>query len=297
VRASRVAGGAGGLLVLLALLGLYLSGQVERSVVLENRALQPIVVWLFDRRDAEPGAGGRALELRPGDRVTVDVRFGRLADRSARIVAISRDGKGRHEMAMTAADADGVATLARPLSFGAAQLGVAELPPGVARGRGPIVPNLAAGRPAIADEQDPKLPPAGAVDGDGRSQWRGLSPPPAQVSWAVDLGEPRRLGRAQVDVSCVFCGLVRIRLTFLGQPLPTAGLAQPGHLQAASLVRLVERMPGAVVGTYDLAGVIVDGDTLTGELPGGVDGVRGVVVTIVDATENVGLYEVRLGAP
>jgi hypothetical protein len=263
----------------------------EGVLPLQNETDLPLRVSVVDANPRQRSESRRRyVELPAGQGVRLDVAFSR--DRSGRAVRFEvRTADGAHFYGRTLG-VDEAAALQRArevVRFGPAELNL--IPRSSAAALQPILPNLAAHRPTIADEADPAGMPDKAVDGDPNTFWRPLNPPPRiTASWAVDLGDPATIDRVQLDVECVTCGPVRIRLTFLDRPLPPMEVAKPGAQQTASILDAVDRLADGVVGQLDLTGYARSHDTLEP-----FRRVRTVIATIVEAPENVGLYDVRIG--
>lgn len=282
------------ILGLAALLLLAACGPGEpEALPVENRTAQPLRVQVVDRR-ASGDTRRRTLELPAGQRVVLELRL--RPDRDAQVEARTLDGAYHHVRALSAAEVVALRRSGGTIAIGPAELGMLAAAAAMADSLRPIANNLAAGRPAVADETDPAGSPAAAVDGEPRSFWRGLNPPPRIVaSWAVDLGQPTTVERLQVDVACVSCGYVKLKVTFLREPLPTLVLAKAGVQQEASLLTEVDRLSSAVVGQLQLEGTVGSGDTLAASPPTPLADVWTVVVSLLDGPENIGLYDVRLG--
>jgi hypothetical protein len=272
----------------------------EQTLPLANETDLPLRVSVID---SNPRTGGelrrRNVELPAGQRITLELRFGPgVTDEVARFEVRTPDGSHFHARTLRLADASALRRSGAPVTFGRGDLGLLDAPVGTADALQPIQPNLAAGKRTVADEVDPAGMPERAVDDNPKTFWRGLNVPPAILaSWAVDLGDPVTVERLQIDLECVTCGFVRIRLTFLDQPLPPANFAKPGGQQTSSLLDLVDHVSGSVVGQLDLTGSMRDHETLAAAPPKGFANVRMVIVTVLEGPENVGLYDVRLGGP
>jgi hypothetical protein len=283
-------------LCLWSLLSAACASPAESTLPLQNETDLPLRVSIVD---ANPRARSerrrRYVELPPGQSLRLDLAFSRDGSgRAVRFEARTPDGAHFYGRDLGAEEAGALQRASAVVRFGPAELNL--IPRSSAAALQPILPNLAARRPAIADEVDPGAPPRGAVDDDPNTFWRGLNvPPQVTASWAVDLGEPATIDRVQLDVECVNCGPVRIRLTFLNQPLPAIEFARPGYQQTSSILDSVDRLSDAVVGQIDLTGYARSRDTLAAAPSQPLPGVRTVIATIVDAPENVGLYDVRIG--
>jgi hypothetical protein len=238
----------------------------------------------------------RNVEVPAGARVSLEMRFAPTLRDGARVEVRTPDGEHFYARNVSADEARSLRRGDGVLAFGPNELGLLRARVAAGTALAPIQPNLAAGRPAIADESDPAGLPEKAIDGDPKTFWRGLNvPPQIQASWAVDLGEPVTIDRVQVDFECVSCGAVRLRLTYLSEPLPPTVYAKPGSQQEVNMMTVLDRMGGAVVGQTDLEGTVADRDTLAAAPSAALVGVRTVVATLLEAPENVGLYEIRLG--
>jgi hypothetical protein len=292
-------------LALLASAALWLlvacaSPEAEQTLPIANETDRPLRVSVIDtgrRAGAQPRR--RSLELPAGQRLSLELRFGDgVSDRAARFEVRTPDGAHFHSRTLRLDDATALRRAGAQVAFGPADLGLLPSPAVLPAALQPIVPNLAAGKRALADEVDPAGTPERAIDGDPRTFWRAMNvPPQALASWAVDLGDPVTIERLQIDVECVSCGYVKVRLTFLSQPLPPASFAPPGVQQTVSMLDLVDRAAETVVGQVELAGVVRNRDMLVAAPRGGFANVRMVVATVLEGPENVGLYDVRLGGP
>jgi hypothetical protein len=282
-------------LLVLALLLTGCVGPADRAhLPVENATDRPLRIQVLDQ-GPDGSLRRRSLELPAGTRFALDLRFGRPLDqRGARFEVRTLDGAYVHARYVSSADALALRRVGAAIVLSAADLGMQAAAQTIADALAPIPISLADGKPALADEVDPAGAPAWAVDDDPKSFWRGLAPPPTQVSWAVDLGRAATVERAQLAVECVRCGFVRVRLTLLREPLPPAQFARPGSAQTESILNLIDGMSSAVVGTLELSGVVADGELLAAAPPRGIAGVRTVVATVVEAPENVGFYSVRL---
>ena len=262
----------------------------ETQVPVQNETPRPLRVRVVDR-GPDGGLRRRVVELPAGARFSLDLRFGApLDERGARLEVRTAEGEGFHARYVTPSAARALGRNGAALAFTAADLGIVQPAPAVSERV-----NLAAGKPAIADEVDPPAPPDHAVDADPKSYWRGLMPPPHVTgSWAVDLGRPATIERVELAVECVRCGPARVRLTFLRDPVPPAAFAMPGAQQSASILGLVDGMSGSVVGTLDVAGAVENGSTLAAAPAHPLVGVRVVVASLIEAPENIGFYDVRI---
>jgi hypothetical protein len=264
------------------------------QVPVANESPRPLQVEVVDR-GPDGSLRRRTVELPSGARFSLDIRFGQpLDERGARFEVRTVDRAYSHSRYLARPDAEGLVRTGGRVAFTGADLGLDEAEIRLAAALAPIVDDLAASKPALADEVDPAGTPGAAVDADPKSFWRGLAPPPVQVSWAVDLAAPATVARAQVWVKCVRCGFVRVRLTGLRQPLPPAELARPGSAQAETLLGLMDSMTDAVVGSIELAGDVEDGGMLAAAPREPLAGARTIVATIIEAPENVGFYSVKL---
>jgi hypothetical protein len=264
------------------------------QVPVANETLRPLQIEVVDR-GSDGSLRRRTVELPSGARFSLDIRFGQpLDERGARFEVRTEDRAYSHSRYLARADALGLAASGGRVAFTGADLGFDEAEIRLATALAPIVADLAASKPALADEVDPAGTPGAAVDLDPRSFWRGLAPPPVQVSWAVDLAAPATVTRAQVTVKCVRCGYVRVRLTGLRRPLPPADLARPGSAQTESLLGLLDTMTDSVVGNMELTGTVEDGGMLAAVATEPLVGARSIVATIIEAPENVGFYSVKL---
>ncbi|TAK25545.1 MAG: hypothetical protein EPO26_04045 [Chloroflexota bacterium] len=259
------------------------SQTAENVIAIRNESFRSAAVTIVD--GAEPRV--RTVALTAGEEVRLDLS----SDGNSPIEAWALDVNGaiiaryfgsasqlRDRDVMIVEDQTGATT-------------ISEVPRGGTVARSWLAPDIAF---AIADEADPIGPPSRAFDSVASTLWRSLTPPRAQVTIAAAFRQTQTIAAVRASIVCATCGPIRLRVALLRRaPIIPPGLAPAGSAQTVSLLEELSRDPTMTIVHFEIAASTADGGWAGGRVPSGPIAAEGVAITILEAPENIGFYEVE----